>query len=352
MRVLHCPTDIGGNSWYLSRAERELGIKSDVMVMEGSQYHFPGDMILSRAGRTPRLIKELRRWLFLIKSINQYDIFHFNGGQSFFTYPRIGIFYLDLPLIRSFNKKIIISFNGCDIRFPSQCGACATASTPCRSDRTERLRHRRSKLAEKHADYLFVSTPDLKQSLPMAEWRPQSRFFVEELAPIDSIYKDLNPIPFRIVHAPTRRIKKGTEQIERVINELSQEGVNIELNLIEGLTHSNAIEIMKRSHLVIDQLLIGWYGGVSVEGMALAKPVICNIDPEFYKFIPSQVKMQMPIVSSTSLELRDRILELLNHPAKCLSLGRKGREYVKAWHDPRKIAARTVEIYHTLFETK
>lgn len=348
IRVLHCPTDVGGNAWPLSRAERELGMQSDVMVMEASKYSFRADVILSKAGEKPRLVRELRRWAFLVRNLHRYDIFHFNGGQSFFTYPKLGIFYIDLPFIRHFGKKIVMTFSGCDARFPSDCGACAHEATPCRFERTERLRHRRCELAESYTDYIFVTTPDLKLSLPTAEWRPQTRFIPDDVISLAPDGVNRVSGPFQVVHAPTRRVKKGTGIIEKTVLQLMNNGIDIKLILIEGMTHDRALETMRSADVVIDQLYIGWYGGVSVEGMALSKPVICYINPKFLDLVPDEVRSQLPLISATTIELGGKLQELIGKPAVRTSLGRKGQSYVMEWHNPRTIAKRTVEVYSSL----
>ena len=64
MRVLHCPTETGGNAWGLSRAERELGIQSDVMVRRSSGQGFPTDMDLRlREGSLPARVLRLLRFM-------------------------------------------------------------------------------------------------------------------------------------------------------------------------------------------------------------------------------------------------------------------------------------------------
>lgn len=71
----------------------------------------------------------------------------------------------------------------------------------------------------------------------------------------------------------SNKAKKGTEYIIKAVNELKNEGYKVNLILIENMPHKKVIEYYKNSDIVIDQLLIGWYGMVSIEGMALGKPV-------------------------------------------------------------------------------
>ena len=34
MKVLHLPTSVGGNSWGLAQAEKEIGLESEVLIIE------------------------------------------------------------------------------------------------------------------------------------------------------------------------------------------------------------------------------------------------------------------------------------------------------------------------------
>ena len=76
MKVLHCPTDTGGNPWGLSRAERALGIQSDVMVRRGDSSRYPYDVDLQlRSGSWPA--RGYRIAKFLTYALREYDVFSF-----------------------------------------------------------------------------------------------------------------------------------------------------------------------------------------------------------------------------------------------------------------------------------
>ena len=52
MRVLHCPSDTGNQAYGLSRAERRLGIDSDLMVYKEQWYAYPNDIRLWEPGHS------------------------------------------------------------------------------------------------------------------------------------------------------------------------------------------------------------------------------------------------------------------------------------------------------------
>ena len=43
---------------------------------------------------------------------------------------------------------------------------------------------------------------------------------------------------------------------------------------------------IRDNHLIIDQVIIGWYAMLSIECMSAGVPVICKIDKDLKNFIP------------------------------------------------------------------
>jgi len=102
--VLHCPTVVGGNAWALSRAERKLGIDSDLVIFKSNwlNYKYDKNLHLEKYYLPHNIIKLL---LFFRNAINHYDVFHFNFGRSIIDYPYL-LDYFDLPILKRKNKKI------------------------------------------------------------------------------------------------------------------------------------------------------------------------------------------------------------------------------------------------------
>jgi hypothetical protein len=88
---------------------------------------------------------------------------------------------------------------------------------------------------------------------------------------------------------------------------------------------------MQDADVVIDQLLIGWYGMVAVEAWSFIKPVICYISPYLYK------KYDVPVHLASPLTIKVSIRDFVDHPEKCEIYGVRGREYVERVHDIRKL---------------
>jgi glycosyltransferase involved in cell wall biosynthesis len=133
----------------------------------------------------------------------------------------------------------------------------------------------------------------------------------------------------------------------------AQDGLDFEFHLVEGLSHDHAERLYRRADLLVDQVLVGWYGGLAVEFMALGKPVVCYLREEDLRFIPAQMRRDMPIIQSTPATLYAVLKEWLTTRRERLQeVGQRSRAYVEQWHDPRKIAAHLKGEYEAILAAK
>lgn len=355
MRILHCPTDVGGNAWTLSRAERKLGLDSEVMVFQKSSLGYPTDIDLQLTKNHPGR-SALRLLAFFIKALTRYDVFHFNFGSSFMPHGRCpGPLELsDLPILRGLGKRIVVTYQGCDVRQKDFCTSefviSACAEPDCYggycNNTTDALKKKRADKFSRYADKIFSLNPDLLYVLPSrAEFLPYSSVDLTEWLPSTEGKKER----FVILHSPTNRSVKGTRYILNAVERLKDKYKNVELMLVEGVPHSKVKELYAQADLAIDQLLVGWYGGFAVEAMALGKPVVCYIREEDLKFIPSQMKDDLPIVNANPNTIYEVLLRLVEQRDELHVIGERSRAYVERWHDPMKIALRTKEVYESIY---
>ena len=64
---------------------------------------------------------------------------------------------------------------------------------------------------------------------------------------------------FRIIHAPNHRKIKGTSFLIKAVEELKDEGLDLELILIEKKSNEEVLSLIESADLVLDQLVVGWY---------------------------------------------------------------------------------------------
>ncbi len=333
-RILHAPWNVGGNPYGLSRAERELGLESDVMVFRAHEFGYEADIDLG-VGTDDTWESRRRRLRFLLSAARRYDVFHFNFGYTIMTSFGEDRVYSELPLLRRLGKTILATFQGDDARPPDD--NPWGPKEPSYLEWAGRYQHWKRGLLVKYSHRCFYLNPDLRRYLPGARFSPYANVDPRRITP--------SPLPDRdrivIAHAPTHRGIKGTEEVIAAVDALRTEGLPIELDLIEGVSNKEALARVAAADLAVDQLNLGWYGGFAVECMALGRPVVCHIrddPPEDNPYGES-----LPIVRADPASLRDRLRDLARDRERLRELGRRSREFVERVHDPREVARRNLE---------
>lgn len=160
---------------------------------------------------------------------------------------------------------------------------------------------------------------------------------------IPTKYSTKNP-PL-IVHAPSKKNIKGTKYIENTINELKQKGYEFEYKRIEGLANTEARKIYKEdADIIIDQLLLGGFGSLSVEAMYYGKPVICYLLED----VMQEHYPDVPIISATIESLPEKLIWLLDNPEERERIGKEGRGYAEQHFDSEKLNAALFKLYSNL----
>jgi glycosyltransferase involved in cell wall biosynthesis len=138
----------------------------------------------------------------------------------------------------------------------------------------------------------------------------------------------------RILHAPNHRGAKGTEFIEKAVEDLRAEGLDVELVLAERLSNARIRELMHEVDILADQVVLPGYGLAAIEGMSTGLPVVCNLDNPAYTalFDRSSFLEECPIVSATPESAHEVLRALVTNPGLRRVLGGAGRLYVEKYH--------------------
>jgi glycosyltransferase involved in cell wall biosynthesis len=354
-RVLHCPGLVGGNPCALARTERSLGLNSEALSLAPSPFAYKTDLTLT-AAKAGRAALELARLRLLVHALRSCDIVHYNFGSAIL--PRLpsglavrtrglplknavnGFLHeFELALLRASGKRIFVTYQGCDARLGgAQCrayglkaeGACASCSEVDEAKRAAIGRFAR------YASGIYFLNPDLGWNLPSwARFVPYAHVDPREWVPGGD---SGNSRPL-VVHAPSNRGVKGTQAILEAVDALKREGLDFDFRLVENVPFEEARRLYSSADLLVDQLNIGWYGGLAVELMALGKPAMAFLRRSDFKFLPEEMAADIPVVSASAESVRERLRELVSNPERLRELGRRSRDYVVRWHDPLKIAA-------------
>ncbi len=351
MHILHCPSDVGGNPWGLSRAERALGLQSDMVVFNQQWFGYNNDINLN-LNASPILIKDFKRFKFYRSALDKYDVFHFNFGRSILDYPFSGIFnYIDLPSLKRKGKKVVMTFQGCDARIKHYCcenfdiSACAECKVWYCNRVTDAMKERRLAKISKYADNVFVLNPDLKHFLPDAEFLPYASIDLKQWRPAGTSPPPEVDDPLTILHAPSNRSIKGTEHIIQACTELEREGYPVRLTLAENIPHARMKAVYESADIFVDQLLVGWYGAAAVEAMSLGKPSVCYLRESDLSWL--SFKDSIPVINATCDTIYDTLLHFIKDRHRLKEIGLRSRAYVEEVHDPAKIAMQLKRTYES-----
>ncbi len=137
-----------------------------------------------------------------------------------------------------------------------------------------------------------------------------------------------------IAHTPNHRDLKGTEFILDAVSTLQEEGLNIELVLLEGVPNERVRTALQTADILVDQLILLAYALSAIEGMASGLPVLANLDNDLYTRVYRRYSFldECPILSTTPETVTDHLRTLVTHPELRNQLGTAGRHYAEKYH--------------------
>lgn len=377
LRVLHTPTNVGNHPQALARAEQALGLDSRCVTVGEPPFGYDVDETVALpAGE---LAGQVARWRLLARALREFDVVHFNFGRSIFEPPLIpvrprgrrdvahlpgrayghAVALRDVGLLRRAGKVVVVTFQGDDARQGT--GPLATplhrrlaeeVGPGYYTEYEDGLKRRRIAAFARHAHHIYFLNPDLAAFLP-----PRARFVpYASVDPATWRAGAATPLPDvpHVVHAPSHRGIKGTGRILDAVDRLHGEGVPFRFTLVEGMSHDEARRVYEGADLLVDQLLVGWYGGLAVELMALGKPVICAIDDDVAgRAVPPDMLRDLPILRATP-ETIDEVLRaaLTSERDAYKERARRSRAYVERRHDPARIAAELSADYEAALDRR
>jgi hypothetical protein len=251
---------------------------------------------------------------------------------------------LEIWLLKILRRRILVQFQGDDARqsdvFQQRYGIDYSSLNGQTVDVDYFNNVKRSQVSRitNAADKIYALNPDVLAVLPsQAEFLPYANLDIHTWLPV----KPSSNNSFTFGHAPSSRGIKGTEEIIEAVNELKSQGMDVELLLIEDMPNLAARKLYETVDVLIDQLHIGWYGGVAVELMALGKPVACFIRDSDLGFIPRDMAGTLPVLRIKKETLTSDLKRIV---AMCgpelMAVGESSRRFVESFHDPNKIAQR------------
>jgi hypothetical protein len=308
LRVVHCPVNTAGIPWTNVQALRRRGVRARLVVFERYPLHPEADWSLERRGGFAR--RQAAQWRAFARLLPQTDVFHFYFGLT--LVPKS----LQFAMLRATRRKSVYHFLGSDIRGkpPAQLAYAGRASAR------------------------VVGSYDAIRWVPDAEVIPPGI----DLADFPHVPPSDRARPL-IVHAPSSRARKGTEHVVAAC-----EGLDADLEIVEGLHHDEAKVRYRAADIVVEQLNAGWHGVFGLEAMALGKPVLSFLHEEAVRRSEEGYGVRVPIVNATKETLPDRLAELVADPSRRREIGAESRAYVARVHDVERVADRLLALYARL----
>ena len=352
-RVLILPVNTGGTIIFLREALKLLNYDAEILTFSKHPFGYKKNKIIFKKN-TNFLNKEIRKVLALrFYFYSKYIIFNygrtiftiesFDDKKNFLLLRRVqNIYYFIMQKIEIFinkmlNNKIIFIYAGDDARQSKYClenfnisPAHSLLGTSYYSEKKDKIKKFNIRNMDKIANSIYAHNPDIMNVLPK-----RTTFLPYPYRFISKAKKEYPVGKINILHVPSHRGVKGTEIIINQINNLKKNKPDLEINLtiLENINNLKLLKKLGNFDLVIDQLLVGWYGSIAVESMARGIPVMAYIRESDLHFIPTQMQLDLPIINVSKDNLNKKIIEFSKlSKEEFMDLTSNSIAYVKKWH--------------------
>ncbi|MEI6040052.1 MAG: glycosyltransferase [Candidatus Berkelbacteria bacterium] len=335
-----------------TRILKSRNIKLDFYGIGQTYFNQPVDILL-KFPKNP--VKSLwSRLKLFFELLPKYKIWHFNYSQTLFFYP------LNLLLLKLFGKKIVVTFRGSDCETEldfTKTNPIILAHRDQWPSYFKNFHHLtwQAKIAKKirtaflsdWSDTAVINGPYLASSVPNYDLIiPYAR----DLGKINQFKIQNKKINKKLVilHVPSDPEVKGTVYIEKAFKELADKYPDCEFKILDFMPYDQLLGEMAKADIVVDQLLVGWYGGQAVEAMALGSAVISFVEPSYLENIP--FGKTLPIANTNVFTFKEDLEVLINSPEKIQKLMNEGPAFAAKYHDSTRIADAYQKVYEEVLK--
>ncbi len=358
-RLLYGPTPIISIKYMRDAMERagyyaRTVVYSSLPIFAQSNYDYSLESFFKSSSATSAWRRAasviLGPYRVFIWSLRRFDVYHFffDGGLLTGTPLR----FLEVQLLHLAGKKVVVFPYGADVAARSTIRS-AEWRHGLEVHYPELIRRERSILRQiryfcRRADYVVAC---LVHAESVARWDLLTTLYY----PIDTdrwrpIERSEDDGPVTVVHAPNHRVIKGSDYLIEACRELQEEGLALELRLVEGMPNEELKQLLEASDMVADQFVLG-YALAALEGMSLGKPVLSNLsDPAYYDVHRMHTGLdECPIVSTTPADLKETLRRLTADRALRAKIGQASRDYVLKYHSYGPVARMWELVYRKIW---
>lgn len=121
----------------------------------------------------------------------------------------------------------------------------------------------------------------------------------------------------KILHAFNHKEVKGTKYIDDAIEKLINYGYEIDYIKLTRVSNDEVRDAIESVDIVIDQLIMGFYGMFALEAMSMGKAVFCYIREdlmELYSQLGFFSEEDFPIINANVTNIYDKLKEFIDKP--------------------------------------
>ena len=329
MKVFHGLVNYGTQAGLLAKGLREVGV-SAFSVVQADNFHRIIDLDLRYGTSKNIIVRQLQRFWVKFSSFFKYNVFHFYFGKSLWP------FNIDLYLYKLIGKKVVMEYLGTDCNLWLGLNGVDFRNRPVDRVKIIKMIKLQSKLCHKQLVCAprYYELVDNSIVLPLA---------------LDLTDYAYTPMPnnqiLTFMHCPTNRIAKKSDYIEQAINKLREDGYQFNYKCVTNVTHAELKEEYKSADVVIDQLNT-WYGTVSVEAMALGRPVVCGYYPHMCHY--DKRFENLPIINADIYNIYQVLKDILDGKYDLRKISKASRDFAVKTHDLKSVTSQLIDIYESL----
>ncbi len=323
--------------YYTVAILRKFGLKADYLAVGKSPYWDRCDF-RSPVSDRPHM-QAFKEFLFFWRVVSKYDVIH---SHFMITMSCSG---WELEFLKKLGRKIVIHYRGCEIREREKnmslhpkiniCQKCSYDPYPCRMEKFLKKRN----LSKKYGDLFLVTTPDLIDFVPGAEYLPLFAPAIDlEDYPLTT---NTNNGEVKILHVTVHRGIEGTDEIEKAVENLRNKGYKINFVFLSFVPHEHILDELKDADLSIGKLKMGYYANFQIESMVLGVPAVTFVRQEFM----TEGLKNSGFIFTTLASLEKTLEYYLTHPEELEKKRMVARDSILRLHNNEEIADRLIALY-------
>lgn len=328
---------------YQKMALQRYGYSAETYV--NSVYYLTKDFDIRGDLYLPKYGALLLPYLLFLVIIFRYKAIYiyFNGGSLF---PTKLLWRIEPFLYKMANVKVVVMPYGGDVQELSRSNNLMYKAAVSKDYPNFRLRRkqieRKIDMWTKHANHV-ISGCDWVEYMYHWDTLLLAHFTIDEehWSPSGSTTGNGSiSNSLKIFHAPNHKTIKGTRYFVSAVESLKRDGYDIELIILQKVPNEKIKRMISNADIIADQLVIGWYGMFAVEAMAMGKPVLCYIRPDFEEFFIHEGVLEpdeLPIVRCTYRNLKQTLIDLIENRERLDIIGKKSKEFVMKHHSTKSM---------------